>query len=379
MSWTCTIIICLWAIYAVVAVIYMRKVWNEKIVYLRKIDIKQSIKLPASARYDIPILTPWRVYLGVAFLVPLRLLASVPFLILPFILIWPVKFLCNVKVKNNQEPKGKLYVLWQVAILKLFVPPLLWCLGITKLNHKKLRINDVFANYKPTEAANGPAPIVVCNHTSWLDMFFFLMFNVSFLSKSAISTIPFIGTFAVARQCVFLDRECSENRNLVLEKIKTRANRVKSHNDISPLLIFPEGTVTNGRTLMSFKKGAFATGDRIKIYVLKYNTGPLEYVWSIGNVNSLYSMFFGMSQLFNTIDLIEYEDDFDPRWVYASKKIKAEDENAWEEVAKKVKELMAFAGGLHCDETTHRSLVELEMGWEDLNSKLLAQPSKVSK
>lgn len=317
--------------------------------------------------------------MGAAILVPLRLLAAFPLLAISYLVVASGALFFNVTAKNNQRPRGKLYVLWQVGSLKILFRPLMWCLGITTLHRRKIKISDVIANYQPVRQTKGPAPIVVSNHTSWLDCFFYLMLNVSFLAKAPIAAIPFVGTFAVARQCIFLDRSSLENRNTVLNLIKQRAQRVASHNDISPLLIFPEGTVTNGRTLMNFKRGAFASGERIKICVLKYNTRPLEYVWSTSNITTIYSMFFGMSQLVNTVEFVEFEDDFDPHWVYATKNIDPNSESAWREVAKVVKSLMAFAGGLHCDETTHRNMTELELGWENLNLHLTRSISSSSK
>lgn len=249
--------------------------------------------------------------------------------------------------------------------------PLLWAYGVTKIKYSKLRINDLIASYKPTRDVSGTAPLVVCNHSSWLDMFFFLMFNVSFLSKSAVAKLPIVGMFATARQCLFLNRESETDRNQVMEMISTRTKRVVSHNDISPLLIFPEGTTTNGRALMSFKKGAFANCDPIKIYVLKYNTEPLSFVWSISNMNSLHVMLLSLSQLWNTIELLEYEDNFDPYWIYQTKNLDRTDPEAWRSVASAVKSLMAFAGNFHEDDTTLRSLQELVKESQVYNESLM--------
>lgn len=37
------------------------------------------------------------------------------------------------------------------------------------------------------------------------------------------------------------------------------------------LTVFPEGTVTNGRALLTFKKGAFKDLKPVKIYVTKFD------------------------------------------------------------------------------------------------------------
>ena len=38
------------------------------------------------------------------------------------------------------------------------------------------------------------------------------------------------------------------------------------------MIIFAEGTTTNGQGLINFKKGAFVTGGPIKLFALKYDT-----------------------------------------------------------------------------------------------------------
>lgn len=359
MACWCCIGLAVWLVYAVAVVLFIRKVWNKDLLYLQKITPDIQAKYPAGARYDYATLSLPKLCLGAIFLLPIRFLMALPWLAILFVLVLVMKLAFNVNVKNNQTPRGNFYLFWQVGVFKIFMRPLLWSFGITWIHHRKLRITDVLASYKPVRDVRGQAPIVVSNHTSWMDMFFYLMFNVSFLSKAAVAKTPYVGMYAVARQCLFLDRESEEDRSKVMSLIQQRTERVVSHGDVSPLLIFPEGTVTNGRSLMSFKRGAFVTGDPIKIFTLKYNTAPLQFVWSISNMNALFTVIFGMCQPFNTLELTEYEDNFDPQWVYKTKQIDQHDEAAWIEVAKVVKQLMAFAGGLRQEETSHRNLIEL--------------------
>lgn len=250
--------------------------------------------------------------------------------------------------------------------------PLLWCLGITWIRRRKIRISDVFADYKPTNKTS-LAPIVVSNHVSFLDMFYYLAKNVSFLSKDTIAHAPYVGMYAVARQSLFLDRKSQEDRDKILELIKQRADRIHKYQDISPLLIFPEGTVTNGRSLMSFKRGAFMAGEPIKIYVLKYNADNTDFVCSISNIKSYHALILTMSRLTNTIEEIEFEDNFDPHYSYNKHKISPNDENAWQYVAQDVKTLMTFASGFSSVETSMRATKEFEVTSEEYNKKMLAE------
>lgn len=126
-----------------------------------------------------------------------------------------------------------------------------------------------------------------------------------------------------------------------------------------PLLIFPEGTISNGRTLMNFKKGAFFSGDCIKIYVVKYNS-DVQVVASIINISAILAWFITTCSPLNDITLYEYEDSFDPEYVYKKYGLNRDDPNAWEKVAEEVKKLMLFASGMQTSMDGYRETIEFE-------------------
>ena len=244
---------------------------------------------------------------------------------------------------------------------------ILFGLGFMWMKSTKLQIRDVFADYEPVQDTT-IAPMVVSNHVSFADMFFFLSKNVSFLSKEAVAHIPLIGWHCTARQSIYLNREDNKDRDKVLENIRKRCERVRQHGDVAPLMIFPEGTVTNGRTLMSFKKGPFVNGDPIKIYVVKYNTDS-QMAASIININPLFAFIINVTQFWNTLELMEYEDHFDPEWVYKKYGLKKEDPHAWEKVASETKKLMQFISGYGSTEDSYRETLEFEEKSLELGGK----------
>ena len=46
---------------------------------------------------------------------------------------------------------------------------------------------------------------------------------------------------------------------------------------MNPLCIFPEGAVTNGQSLLTFKKGAFKDFKPVKIFAIKLNKDKFNY------------------------------------------------------------------------------------------------------
>ncbi len=251
---------------------------------------------------------------------------------------------------------------------------LLFGLGFTSLRNTKLSIRDVFADYEPVQDISREAPIVVSNHVSYADMFFYLTKRVSFLSKSGVGRTPLIGWHCTARQSIYLNREDEKDRSKVLDLITERTARVREKGDLFPLLIFPEGTISNGRSLLSFKKGAFFSGDLIKIYIIKYNSDH-QVIASIININPLFAWFITSCQPFNDLELIEYMEPFDPEYVYKKYGISKDDPTAWEKVAAEVKTLMSFASNMQKTEDTYRDTLDFEKASLAMNDSRMELPS----
>lgn len=73
-----------------------------------------------------------------------------------------------------------------------------------------------------------------------------------------------------------------------------------------PILIFPEGTTTNGQCLIDFKRGAFVPGVPVKPVVLKYPShhyNPADTGRHSGNK----SLFWLMLQFANWIEITELD------------------------------------------------------------------------
>lgn len=235
---------------------------------------------------------------------------------------------------------------------------ILFSFGFTRFQNTKMKITDVFTDYTPIQDCK-IAPIAVSNHVSWADMFFYLWYNVSFLSKESVAHTPLIGMNAIARQSIFLNRADQKDREKVLQLITERAARVKEHNDIHPLMIFPEGTCSNGRTLMEFKKGAFFTGQPIKIYCLKYNN-DFQVISSIANANPGLAVLITLLQPWNELTLFEFTDHFDPQYSWKKRGVSGAGPEDWKYVAEDVKALMKFISGFESTNEGFTELIEFE-------------------
>jgi len=80
----------------------------------------------------------------------------------------------------------------------------------------------------------------------------------SFLSKKDVESYPMVGVIAKGIQTLFVEREKREQKDAIMSQITQRINDLKEKPGSFPqILIYPEGTTTNGDYLISFKKGAF--------------------------------------------------------------------------------------------------------------------------
>lgn len=86
----------------------------------------------------------------------------------------------------------------------------------------------------------------VCNHVSWTDIpLLGQLTPLSFLSKAEVRTWPIAGWLALKAGTLFIRRGAGDSR-LVQRQMSSLLQQG------SPLMIFPEGTTTDGRALRTF-------------------------------------------------------------------------------------------------------------------------------
>lgn len=102
------------------------------------------------------------------------------------------------------------------------------------------------------------APTLVGNHTSWLDISFNLYLHLpSFVARASTKKVAFVGKYADFLNCIYVDRTNKESKNDTVEKIGEHQSQYLEGKKKTQVLIFPEGSTTNGDYIIDFKKGAF--------------------------------------------------------------------------------------------------------------------------
>ena len=116
-----------------------------------------------------------------------------------------------------------------------------------------------------------PGSLIIANHISWLDIFVLNAARpVAFISKSEVRDWPLIGWLSAKTDTVFLRRGSRGHAKIVNAEIDALLNAGKD------VALFPEGTTTDGTTLLGFHAAllqpAVETGRPVQPVALSYET-----------------------------------------------------------------------------------------------------------
>ena len=145
----------------------------------------------------------------------------------------------------------------------------------------------------------------ICNHTSFVDSLLGIRYcQAGFISKESVKHSPFIGSIATGIQSLFVNRDKSASRTLILEQIENRQKDYLEGRCFTPLIIFPEGTTTSNKHLLTFKKGAFNALLPLKPMMIK-NRDTEEFQISAGSSDVMINYIRGLTRLYTMIDFYE--------------------------------------------------------------------------
>ncbi len=100
-----------------------------------------------------------------------------------------------------------------------------------------------------------PATLFVANHVSYLDIIAIsAMLKTSFVSKKEIRRWPVFGWLSTLQRTVFIDRESRDVKGQMGDLAARLSNQ-------ESLVLFPEGTSTDGVDVKRFKSSLFAVKD----------------------------------------------------------------------------------------------------------------------
>lgn len=127
----------------------------------------------------------------------------------------------------------------------------LWHRTVCRILGIRINISGIRHDHK------GPV-LYACNHISWLDILVLggHLRNASFIAKSEVAGWGFVGSLCSLHKTVFVNRERRSESARQRDALKERVQLGHS------LILFPEGTSTDGMRVAPFKSALFSVAER---------------------------------------------------------------------------------------------------------------------
>ena len=275
-------------------------------------------------------------------------------------LFW-IRFIINViltviltiKIKNRYKEKNGKYdkedIKYIIDSTKCLTKWFLRVSGMI-LDFKRLpdeKVLPVYQKYFGPDCKldyDGKYSCIISNNTCIYDMGLAMYtFGSGFVAKEAVKNIPFFGKLMLGLQTILVDRNSSGSKNDSLEKLGKRQKEYYEGEPVMPFMIFPEGTTTSGRHLISFKKGCFNALLPIKATIIHPNLNK-DYHLGCGTTDVMTNFLRSLAELYFRIEYIELP-ILTPN-EYMFKNFENLGKEKWEIFAEVTREIMATLGGL---------------------------------
>lgn len=177
---------------------------------------------------------------------------------------------------------------------------------------------------------------IVSNHVSYVDILYHMSASVpSFVAKRSVARLPLVGLVSKCLGCIFVQRESkASDFKGVSGAVTERIQRANQQKDAPIMLLFPEGTTTNGDYLLPFKTGAFLAKAPVQPVILRYPYKRFSPAWD--SMSGARHVFLLLCQFANYLEVVHLP-------VYHPSEQEKEDPKLY---ANNVRKLMAAEGNL---------------------------------
>jgi lysophosphatidylcholine acyltransferase/lyso-PAF acetyltransferase len=152
--------------------------------------------------------------------------------------------------------------------------------------------------------------VIVSNHVSYLDILYHMSASFpSFVAKRSVGKLPLVGLISKCLGCVFVQREAkSPDFKGVSGTVNERVREAHKNKSAPTIMLFPEGTTTNGDYLLTFKTGAFLAGTPVLPVILKYPYERFSAAWD--TVSGARHIVFLLCQFVNHLEVVRLPVDY---------------------------------------------------------------------
>ncbi|GAV59624.1 Acyltransferase domain-containing protein [Cephalotus follicularis] len=177
---------------------------------------------------------------------------------------------------------------------------------------------------------------IISNHVSYLDILYHMSSSFpSFVAKRSVAKLPLVGLISKCLGCVYVQRESkSSDFKGVSGVVTDRVQQAHQSSSAPMMMLFPEGTTTNGDYLLPFKTGAFLARAPVLPVILRYPYQRFSPAWD--SISGARHVIFLLCQFVNHIEVMRLP-------VYYPSQQEKDDPKLY---ADNVRKLMASEGNL---------------------------------
>ncbi|XP_027091815.1 lysophospholipid acyltransferase LPEAT1 isoform X6 [Coffea arabica] len=298
-------------------------------------------------RGDLPWVEKLLLGLALVTLVPLRLVSGLTVLVLYYF----ICRICTAFLAPNREDEQEDYAHmggWRRAVIvqtgRFCSRALLFIFGFYWISETHRDIVDVSFNGKfgtqtesKDQSQDSARPgVIVSNHVSYLDILYHMSSSFpSFVAKRSVAKLPLVGLISKCLGCVYVQRESkSSDFKGVSGIVNDRIKEAHQDKNAPMMMLFPEGTTTNGDFLLPFKTGAFLAKAPVLPVILRYPYQRFSPAWD--SISGVRHVFFLLCQFVNYMEVTKLP-------VYHPSQQEKDDPRLY---AENVRRLMAHEGGL---------------------------------
>ncbi|KAK1436549.1 hypothetical protein QVD17_02330 [Tagetes erecta] len=230
---------------------------------------------------------PWKekVLLGIAFvtLLPLRVALAT----LVVVLYYCICRVCTLFMAPNREDEQEDYAHmggWRRSVMywsgRLLSRVMLFAFGFYWITTLDATINNQVDFDDQSKEHERPG-VIISNHVSHMDILYHMSSSFpSFVAKRSVGRLPLVGLISKCLGCVYVQRESkSSNTKGVSAVVNERIQEAHKNKSAPMMMLFPEGTTTNGDYLLPFKTGAFLAKAPVLPVILKYPYERFSPAW----------------------------------------------------------------------------------------------------
>lgn len=195
---------------------------------------------------------------------------------------------------------------------------------------------EVRENEGEAEDSSYQPGAIVSNHISYLDILYHMSASFpSFVAKRSVARLPLVGLISKCLGCVYVQRESKSSDFKGVSGVVTERLEAAHHSKLAPMMmLFPEGTTTNGDFLLPFKTGAFLARTPVLPVILRYPYQRFSPAWD--TISGVRHVVLLLCQFVNYLEVIRLP-------VYCPSEKEKNDPKLY---ADNVRKLMALEGNL---------------------------------